>query len=136
MYFDWDLQVAFPGTVYRDACRTVRTTAVSPTDELSYTLMATGMSRRLARAHVCMADIANVERSERPKDGLSSDIEWARSIGRSNHLPKLHLGLTAARGAAFRFLSGQGTRQMQIVALGLSRRGERHLWINDTSSHH
>lgn len=48
MFHKLDLQMAFPGKVYLDpSSRVLMGLGCSPTDELSYTLMASGMSRRL-----------------------------------------------------------------------------------------
>lgn len=47
-FYTWDMQIAHPGTAIRDSQRRgFLTNGCSPTDELGYTLMTTGMSRRM-----------------------------------------------------------------------------------------
>jgi len=47
-YYTWDLQIAYPGRAMRDSQRRGYLTELClPTDELGYTLMTTGMARRM-----------------------------------------------------------------------------------------
>lgn len=91
-FFTYDLQVSYPGQAMRDAQRRGHLTlGCLPTDELGYTLMTTGMARRLGdSSRPCMA--LNFSQVKRIDDFLEQCFIGPLSIERKRDI--------AAAGAA------------------------------------
>ena len=100
IFLKLDFQVAFPGEVYTNLnSRILRAPEVTPTDELSYTLMSQGMSGRLAiesRLAVALLD--------RQVRYLDADLETRFTSG----APRRAAQLQIARAAAVNLVSWMG----------------------------
>ena len=97
MFLKLDFQVAFPGEVYTNL--NSRIPGVTPTDELSYTLMSKGVSGRLAiesRLAVALLD--------RQLRYLDADLETRFTSG----APRRAAQLQIARAAAVNLVSWMG----------------------------
>ena len=100
MFLKLDFQVAFPGEVYTDpSSRILRAPGVSPTDELSYTLMSKGMSGRLGTES--KPAVALLDRQVRH---LNDDLEKRFTSGTLLRSAKLEI----ARAATVNLVSWMG----------------------------